>query len=63
MVSKLLQSDIFMHKFDYDLWPSTNLCGQKVLKHYNGSKFHLRNMYSEIFKDFNSDEIHEHNED
>ena len=48
-VSELLQSDIFEHKFDYELWPSTNVIGKKVQKHYNGSKYHLRDKYSEIF--------------
>jgi hypothetical protein len=63
MVARLLQSDIFEHNYDSDLWPTTNLCGQKVLKHYNGSKFDLRNMYSSIFETVCDDTHEQQNDD
>ena len=38
-VAKLLQSDIFCHKFDYEYWPSTHADSRTALRVYNGSIF------------------------
>ena len=40
-----------MHRFDYELWPSTHVDGRKELRLYNGSKFHIRHKYLELFPD------------
>ena len=49
-VSKLLSSDIFLHQFDFELWPSTHLNGKTESQIYNHSFFELRDMYNFIFK-------------
>ena len=44
-VSKLLDSDIFQHQFNFELWPSTHSNGESMQKFYNNSFFDLRNKY------------------
>ena len=38
-VAKLLESDIFCHKFDFEYWPSTHADSSVALRVYNGSIF------------------------
>lgn len=49
---KVLNSEIFCFKFDYDEWPSTHVDKNKYLKPFNGSIFEMRNEYKNIFPEF-----------
>ena len=45
-LNKLLDSDLIMHKFDFEEWPTTSLsCKEKIFP-YNGSIFELRTQYN-----------------
>lgn len=48
-MTKLFESNIFNHEFDYDEWPSTNNDIKKGLAPYNQSMFHLRHYYKTVF--------------
>ena len=48
-VSDILNSKVFNVQFDYDGWPVNHYNDDKVFKAYNGSYFHLRDKYREIF--------------
>ena len=48
-VSKLLCSDVFQHQFENDKWPVIHTNDIAAIESYNGSKFHLRNKYNEVF--------------
>lgn len=50
-IRNLLQSKIFHVVFDYDDWPSNHYNEEKCIKPFNGSIFHLRFMYKEIFSE------------
>lgn len=52
-LENLLSSKIFNVLFDYDDWPSNHYNEEKCIKPYNGSIFHLRFKYREIFKEDN----------
>ena len=48
-MSKLLCSDVFQHQFENDKWPVIHTNDIAAIESYNGSKFHLRNKYNEVF--------------
>ena len=47
----LFNSNLFNMRIDYDEWPSSSTNNDRVIKPYNGSVFHIRNSYTEIFED------------
>lgn len=51
-LTKVLDSDIFCFKFDYDEWPSTHTDKTKYLRPFNGSIFDVRDMYYKVFPEF-----------
>jgi hypothetical protein len=60
-VAELLGSEVFIYKFDYELWPQNHTDDEDYIRPYNGSIFDLRNAYSKIFyeerfKDIRDDE-------
>lgn len=50
-MTKLVESKVFFHTFDFDEWPGTNADTSRRLEPYNGSIFRLRNHYQSIFPD------------
>jgi hypothetical protein len=48
-ITNLLNSNVFHVKFDYDDWPSNHYNDEKKIKPYNGSIFHLRFNYHNIY--------------
>lgn len=47
----LLDSSVFTIHLNFDGWPDNHTDDSKMIKHYNGSYFHLRQSYSDIFPD------------
>ena len=59
-----MSSDIFLHQFDFELWPSTHLFGKSESRIYNHSFFELRDKYLNIFKgNFGENKEKENNQD
>jgi len=50
-MNKLLTSDLILHKFDYEEWPSTCLSSETKMFPYNESIFELRSQYSNTITD------------
>jgi hypothetical protein len=48
-LTKLFESNVFNHTFDFDEWPATNANTDKMLAPYNKSIFKLRYEYPKIF--------------
>ena len=48
-VKPLMDSEIFVYKFDFDEWPSTHVDDNKYTRPYNGSIFDIRESYRDIF--------------
>ena len=48
-VKPLMDSEIFVYRFDYDEWPSTHVDDNKYSRPYNGSIFDIRECYRDIF--------------
>jgi hypothetical protein len=48
-VSKILASKVFTVPFDFDEWPQTHYNDEMAIKPYNGSFFHLRFQYRNVF--------------
>ena len=50
-VAEIVSSKVFNVQFDYDGWPVNHYNDDKVFKTFNGSYYHLRDKYSEIFSE------------
>lgn len=48
-IHDLVHSQVFNVTFEFDEWPQTHYNEDKVIKPYNGSLFHLRYAYNEVF--------------
>jgi len=48
-VADLLKSNVFLFKFDFELWPQNHTDEEDMIRPYNGSIFHLRDAYRNIF--------------
>jgi hypothetical protein len=47
----LLESEIFLFKFDYDSWPGLHNNSKEIMRHYDGSLFKLRYAYKQVFSE------------
>jgi hypothetical protein len=45
----LLQSNVFVYKFEFEGWPSAHSNVDKIMKPYNGSIFEIRYRYDQVF--------------
>lgn len=55
-VAKLLCSDVFQHQFENDKWPVIHTNDKDAIELYNGSVFHIRDKYNEVFPYFEKEE-------
>jgi hypothetical protein len=55
-VAKLLCSDVFQHQFENDKWPVIHTNDKDAIELYNGSVFHIRDKYHEVFPYFEKEE-------
>jgi len=58
-LTKLLSSEIFEIRFDFDQWPSNHTDEGTYIRPYNGSLFNMRHCYKEIFHEKRFDLIDE----
>ena len=49
-VSNLLASQVFTFEIDYSEWPMSHCDDTTMIVPYNGSLFHLRKSYEDLFK-------------
>jgi hypothetical protein len=52
-ISNLLNSKVFTVPFDFDEWPQTHFNDEQAIRPYNGSFFHLRFQYNNVFPEEN----------
>lgn len=45
----LLNSNVFLYKFELDEWPQNHACEDKIIAPYNKSIFNLRENYNDCF--------------
>jgi len=50
-LNKFLESDLVLHKLNFEEWPSTCKSKEKEVFPYNGSLFKMRAKYNEIVGD------------
>jgi len=50
-VHRILDSNIFLYKFEFEEWPQAHSDLRKLIVPYNGSIFEIRNNYETIFPD------------
>lgn len=55
-VQPLLESEIFLFRFDYDPWPGLHGNDKEIQKPYHGSIFQLRYAYNQVFDEPEFDE-------
>lgn len=48
-MTPLFESSIFNHVFEFENWPAIHENNQDICVPYNGSKFHLKNRYNQVF--------------
>mgnify|MGYP006095465019 CR=1 FL=1 len=48
-VTDLLNSQVYKSKFDFDEWPGSHPNKEKEIRPFNGSFFHVRHAYEELF--------------
>lgn len=48
-LTPLLNSQIFIYEFESEDWPKVTTIGDEIVAPYNGSLFHMRDKYKEIF--------------
>lgn len=48
-LAELLNSNVFIYKFDFEMWPQNHTEDEEYIRPYNGSIFDLREAYRTIF--------------
>ena len=48
-IAELFKSNVFLFKFDFELWPQNHTNEEDLIRPYNGSILHLRDAYDKIF--------------